>query len=67
MERREVEFLFSEEPGERSVEDPLVAAVFAPAIMALVDGCPVNLLHGKIFPLDTGMEHVEDVVEDLEV
>ena len=48
---------------KRTVEYPLVTAVFAPSVVMLVDIGPVDASYRQVLPLGAGMQDIEDMVE----
>ena len=67
MEYREVKIILCIQKGERFVKYLFIAAVFAPPIVVTVYIREVDFLHWQILPLDACVEHVQDVIENLEV
>lgn len=65
MENRQVEKIVVVEPLYRGIKQTLVAAVFAPAVVVVIDVAPPDGGF-ELIPLHAGMQDVQDVVENLE-
>lgn len=67
MEEGEVERAGLPEVDERGLEEGVVRAVLRPAAVPLGDIGPVQFIApgAELPPLEAGIEHVEDVIEDL--
>lgn len=53
----------------RRLEESPVGSILTPPIVVVIHGLPGYFIsvHRKAFPLDTGVEHEEDIVDDLVV
>lgn len=67
MEYREVKAILCVQKVERPIEHLFVTSILAPPIVMFVDIRPVDFPHGQIFPLDTGVQYIQNVIKYLVV